>query len=135
MNVPIEYAIPKVHRFLCDEGLRDSVTLVASGGLRTVYDVAKAIALGADACVIGTAELGAIGCTRLGSCEQGLGCPFGITTTDPELSKLVHVEAGAQQVVNLYQSWRRQLAAILHALGLNSIAELRGRTDTLVYLE
>ncbi len=136
--MPIEYAIPKVHRFLEGEGIRDQLTVMASGGVRTAYDVAKAIALGADGCVIGTAELVAIGCTRLGSCEQGLGCPFGITTTDPERSRLVEVESAAQRIVNMYTSWRRQLAGILRALapfGINSIRALRGRTDVLVYLE
>lgn len=133
--MPIEYAIPKVHRFLESEGIRDELTIVASGGIRTAYDVAKAIALGADGCVIGTAELVAIGCTRLGSCEQGLGCPFGITTTDPERSKLVEVETAWRSIVNLYVSWQWQLAGILRALGMKSIRELRGRTDTLVYLE
>jgi glutamate synthase domain-containing protein 2 len=136
--MPIEYAIPKVHRFLESEGIRDQLTIMASGGIRTAYDVAKAIALGADGCVIGTAELVAIGCTRLGSCEQGLGCPFGITTTDPERSKLVEVESAWQRIVNLYTSWLWQLAGILRALapyGVKSIGELRGRTDVLVYLE
>jgi glutamate synthase domain-containing protein 2 len=133
--MPIEYAIPKVHRFLSDEGLREGITLMASGGIRSAYDVAKAIALGADGCVIGTAELAAIGCSRLGSCEQGLGCPFGITTTDPERSKLVEVESAWRQIVNLYQSWQLQMAGILRALHLRSISELRGRTDALVYLE
>ena len=136
--MPIEYAIPKVHRFLEAEGIRDQLTVMASGGIRTAYDVAKAIALGADGCVIGTAELVAIGCTRLGSCEQGLGCPFGITTTDPERSKLVQVDSAWQRIVNLYTSWLWQLAGILRALapyGVKSIGELRGRTDVLVYLE
>jgi glutamate synthase domain-containing protein 2 len=133
--MPIEYAIPKVHHFLEEEGIRDELTIVASGGIRTVYDVAKAIALGADGCVIGTAELVAIGCTRLGSCEQGLGCPFGITTTDPERSKLVDSQAAWKNIVNLYTSWLWQLAGILEALGMKSISELRGRTDVLVFLE
>jgi glutamate synthase domain-containing protein 2 len=133
--MPIEYAIPKVHRFLESEGIRDQLTIMASGGIRSAYDVAKAIALGADGCIIGTAELVAIGCTRLGSCEQGLGCPFGITTTDPERSKLVEVEAAWEQIVKLYTSWLRQTAGILRALGMASIGQLRGRTDLLVYLE
>lgn len=133
--MPIEYAVPKVHRFLEAEGIRDRLTIVASGGIRTAYDIAKAIALGADGCVIGTAELVAIGCTRLGSCEQGLGCPFGITTTDPERSKLVDADSGWQRIVNLYTSWTWQLAGILKMLGMKSVGELRGRSDLLVYLE
>jgi glutamate synthase domain-containing protein 2 len=133
--MPTEYAIPKVHRFLEAEGVRDEIIVIASGGIRTAYDVAKAIALGADGCAIGTAELVALGCTRLGSCEKGTGCPFGITTTDPELSKQVDALQGWQRIVNLYKGWQAQLAGILQALGMRSIAKLRGRSDLLVYLE
>ncbi len=132
--MPIEYAIPKVHRFLTEEGIRDEVVLMASGGIRTAYDVAKAIALGADGAVIGTAELVALGCTRLGTCEKDKGCPLGITTTDPELSALIDPEEGARLIVNMYRSWRAQLVGILKALGLKSIEDLKGRTDLLVYL-
>ncbi len=133
--MPIEFAIPKVHRFLKAEGIRDDITLMASGGLRTAFDVAKAIALGADGAVIGTAELVALGCIRVASCEKGLGCPFGITTTDPEHAKKIDSDVGYMQIVNLYTSWLWQLAGILKILGLNSIAELRGRSDLLVYLD
>ncbi len=133
--MPIEYAIPKVHHFLTAEGIRDEVTLMASGGLRTAYDVAKAIALGADGAIIGTAELVAIGCIRIAQCEKGLGCPFGITTTDPEHAKLVDPQASWQRIVNMYTAWLWQLAGILDRFGMTSIAELRGRSDLLLYLE
>jgi len=131
--MPIEYAIPKVHRYLMAEGVRDEIVVMASGGIRSAYDVAKAIALGADGCVIGTAEAVAVGCTQCGNCERGRGCQVGITTTDPELSLLITPDWGAQRIVNLYSSWANQWRAILGRLGLNSIRELRGRTDLLVY--
>jgi len=131
--MPIEYAIPKVHRYLAAEGVRDEVTVMASGGIRTAYDVAKAIALGADGCVIGTAETVAVGCTHCGNCERGRGCQVGITTTDPELSLLIDPQWGAQRIINLYTSWAEQWKTILAGLGLRSIKELRGRTDLLVY--
>jgi glutamate synthase domain-containing protein 2 len=131
--MPIEYAIPKVHRYLVSEGVRDEITLIASGGIRTAYDVAKAVALGADGCVIGTAEAAAVGCTHCGNCERGRGCQVGITTTDPELSLLIDPEWGARRIVNMYHSWSKQWRIILGNLGLRSIDELRGRTDLLTY--
>ena len=73
--MPIEYAIPKVHKFLVAEGIRDQITLIASGGIRTAYDALKAIALGADGVVIGTAEMVALGCVRCACCESGRGLP------------------------------------------------------------
>jgi glutamate synthase domain-containing protein 2 len=132
--MPIEYAIPKVHRFLVEEGIREQVTLMASGGLRTAFDVAKAIALGADGAILGTAELVAIGCTRIGQCEKGLGCPYGITTTDPEHAQKIDPVEAWQRIANLYTAWLWQLAGMLEMLGMRSIAELRGRSDLLVYL-
>lgn len=133
--MPIEYAIPKVHRFLEQEGIRDEVTLMASGGLRTAFDVAKAIALGADGVILGSAELVAIGCIRIAQCEKGLGCPFGITTTDPEHARKIDADVGWRRIVNLYTGWQWQIAGILQWLGLESIRELRGRSDLLIYLE
>ncbi|MHC4455994.1 MAG: glutamate synthase-related protein, partial [Planctomycetota bacterium] len=133
--MPIEYAIPKVHRFLLAEGIRNEMTLVASGGLRTAWDVAKAIALGADAVVIGTSELVALECIRCGVCESGRGCPRGIATTDPELSATLDLDWATQRLINLFHSWSVQLQDILWRLGLRTVRELVGRTDLLAHLD
>jgi glutamate synthase domain-containing protein 2 len=133
--MPIEYAIGRVHNFLTDEGVRDKVTLIASGGIRSAHDVAKAIALGADGVVIGTAELVALECVRCSRCESGRGCPRGIATTDPELSGKMDLDWGTQRLINLYSAWRKTLVGVLQRLGLCSVGELRGRTDLLMHLD
>ncbi|MBI4334169.1 MAG: alpha-hydroxy-acid oxidizing protein [Chloroflexi bacterium] len=133
--MPIEYAIPKVHRFLINEGLRDRVCLMASGGIRNAMDVAKAIALGADGVVIGTADLVALECVRCSNCESGRGCPRGIATTDPELSCMITEEWAEQRLVNMYMAWRKQWCEILRRYGLRSTRELVGRSDLLVHLD
>jgi len=129
--MPIEYAVTKVHKFLVEEGVRDELVLMASGGIRTAHDIAKAIALGADGVIVGTSELVALGCVRCGNCESGRGCPRGIATTDPELDVQITPEWGAQRIINLYASWEKQLKSLLRRLGLKSIRDLRGRTDLL----
>jgi glutamate synthase domain-containing protein 2/NAD-dependent dihydropyrimidine dehydrogenase PreA subunit len=133
--MPIEYAVPKVHRFLQEEGVRDKITVVASGGIRTPHDVAKIIALGADSVCTGTADLVALECIRCHNCESGRGCARGIATTDPELMGLIDLEWGTQRIINLFLAWKRELVRILKRLGMKSISELVGRTDCLVHLD
>ena len=111
------------------------MTLVASGGVRNPYDIVKAIALGADGCVVGTAELVALGCVRCARCSTGRGCPRCIATTDKALAPKVDLEWGAQRIINLYNAWRNELVTILQRLGLRSVSELRGRSDLLMHLD
>jgi glutamate synthase domain-containing protein 2 len=129
--MPIEYAIPKVHQFLVAEGVRDQMTLIASGGIRTAWDIAKAIALGADGVVIATTEMVALECIRCGRCESGRGCPRGIATTDTELSQTYSLEWATQRLTNLFHSIAMQLQDILCRFGMTSVRELVGRSDLL----
>jgi glutamate synthase domain-containing protein 2 len=133
--MPIEYAISNVHQFLTNEGVRDEVTLIVSGGIRNPWDIAKAIAMGADGIVIGTAELVALGCIRCGCCESGRGCPRGICTTDSELLELLTVDWCTRRLVNMHNAFRECLVDILYRLGVESSAALRGRTDLLMHLD
>jgi glutamate synthase domain-containing protein 2 len=131
--MPIEFATAQTHEFLVKEGIRDEVVLIASGGIRTSEDILKAIALGADGVVIGTAELVAIDCVRCGNCERDRGCPIGIATTDPELAPQMTAEWVCGRICNLYKSLAADMEQRLRNLGMCNIAQLRGRWDLLDY--
>jgi len=131
--MPIEYAIRKTHRFLVAEGIRDEITLIASGGLRTAHDIAKAIALGADGVVLGTSDVVALECVRCGNCESGRGCPRGIATTDDKLEMLINADWAAARITNLYRAREKELRSLVASLGLRSCRELRGRLDLVKY--
>ncbi|MCD6235917.1 MAG: 4Fe-4S dicluster domain-containing protein [Thaumarchaeota archaeon] len=130
LGIPIEIAIAVVDDKLREEGLRERVALIASGGIRNSGDVAKAIALGADAVAISTAALVAMGCTLCQHCYTGK-CPWGIATQDPKLRARLNVDEAARRVVNLVKAWSTELKEILGALGLSSIEGLRGNREKL----
>lgn len=125
VGIPIEMAIAAVDERLRREGIRSSVSLVASGGIRNAADIIKAIALGADACYIGTSALIAVGCTMCQKCYTGK-CAWGITTTNPKLVKRLNPEIAYKRLSNLLRAWSIEIKEILGAMGLNAIESLRG---------
>jgi glutamate synthase domain-containing protein 2 len=130
VGIPIEAAIASVDAKLRQQRIRNEVSLIASGGLRSSADVAKAIALGADAVYIGTAALVAMGCRVCGTCYRGL-CPWGIATQREDLASRLDPEEGARQVSNLIHAWTLELSELMGAAGINSIESLRGNRDRL----
>ena len=127
MGMHMEYAIPLCHEKLMDDGLRDYVVFMGSGGFRTWGDVIKGIALGLDGVVLGTADLVAIGCVRDRNCESG--CRSGISTIEPRMQLLRDVEINAQQIINFRSILQAQTTRALAALGMKDIRELRGHYD------
>ncbi|MBN2109986.1 MAG: IMP dehydrogenase [Methanosarcinaceae archaeon] len=130
VGIPIEAAIAAVDQKLNDQGIRNEVSVIASGGIRNSGDLAKSIALGADAVYIGTASLIALGCRVCGNCYRGL-CPWGIATQKPELVERIDPEVGAEHVANLIHAWTLELSELMGAAGINSIESLRGNRERL----
>lgn len=130
VGIPIEAAVAAVDAKLRVQGIRNEVSIIASGGIRQSADVAKVICLGADSVYIGTAALVAMGCRVCGTCYRGL-CSWGIATQRPDLvSRLDPIEA-SHNVKNLIDAWTLELAELMGAAGINSIESLRGNRDRL----
>ena len=125
VGIPIELALASVDKRLRDEGIRNNVSLVAGGSIRSASDVVKAVALGADACYIATAALLALGCHLCRTCQSGK-CNWGIATQRPDLVKRLNPDIGAERLVNLITAWKHEIMEIMGGMGINSIEALRG---------
>lgn len=125
VGIPIELALAQVDERLRQEGIRDSVSVIAAGSVHSSADVVKAIALGADACYIGTAALLALGCHLCRSCHTGK-CNWGIATQREDLVKRLDPDVGYKRLVNLVTAWRHEIQEMMGAMGINSIEALRG---------
>ena len=125
VGIPIELALAAVDQRLRDEGIRDQVSIVVAGSIRSSADLLKAIALGADAAYIGTAALLALGCHLCRSCQTGK-CNWGIATQRPDLVRRLNPDIGVQRLVNLVTAWDHELKEMMGGMGINSIEALRG---------
>ena len=125
VGIPIELALASVDKRLRDEGIRNSVSLIAGGSIRSSADIVKAVALGADACYIATAALVAMGCHLCRKCQTG-NCNWGIATQKPELVNRLDPNVSAQRLINMLTAWRHEIMELMGGMGINSIEALRG---------
>lgn len=115
-------AIPaavEADRALRELGIRDEVSLVISGGVRNGADIAKLLALGADAVAVSTPVLVAMGCTLCGLCNTGR-CPYGINTQNPRLRERLNIEVAAKRVENMLKSMIKELCMFTQLAGKTS---------------
>ena len=125
VGIPIELALAGVDKRLRDEGIRDNVSIVVGGSIRSSTDIVKALALGADCVYIGSAALIALGCHLCRSCHGGK-CNWGIATQVPELVKRLNPDLGYKRLVNLLTAWDHEIKEMMGGMGINSIDGLKG---------
>ncbi|HXG25026.1 MAG TPA: FMN-binding glutamate synthase family protein, partial [Chthonomonadales bacterium] len=147
-GIPTLAALRQAVEALEEMKMFGTVQLIISGGIRTGADVAKALAMGADAVAIGQGALMALGCNspsyridkedidatedyaRLGTapgychhCHTGQ-CPVGITTQDDELEKRLSVEEGARRLRNYLNVMNMELTTLARACGKSNVHHL-----------
>jgi ferredoxin len=123
----IKDGIRSVHTKLIGEGVRDELTLLASGGLAMAEHVAKAMICGADSVFVDFPILIALECRMCRRCTKGLSCPVEI---DAAPSTWV-----AARVVNLLGAWHNQLLEVMGAMGIMDARRLRGETGRAMFFE
>ena len=94
-----------------------------TGGFRDSTDIAKALALGADAVALATSSLLAIGCQQYRICNTGK-CPVGIATQDPKMRARFSIPASKQRFVNFYNTTRDELETLARISGRSNVHDL-----------
>jgi len=149
-GIPTLAAVRLAADALRELGVEREVQLIVSGGIRTGADVAKALALGADAVSIGIAALLALGCNRPNATDQEKGveidvtadyaalgtspgecaachtgrCPVGITTQDDILSRRLDPDLSARRVANYLRALTMEVTMLARACGKSDVHNL-----------
>lgn len=119
--LPPIYAIRRARLHL--DKVNSPVTLCVTGGFRDSTDIAKALALGADAVALATASLIGIGCQQYRICNTGA-CPVGITTQDPKLRARFSIPASAKRLANFFRVTRDELQTLARVNGRSDVHDL-----------
>ena len=139
-GIPTVPAIVLAREALREIKLDGKVSLIASGGIRSGADVAKALALGADAVAIGISALIALNCNReipgsnfleeigvpageCNRCHTGK-CPVGIATQEEKLTNRLDPDEGAERVANFINAMTMEMTLLARSIGKSDVHSL-----------
>lgn len=117
LGMPLRDGLDFVHNALVGAGLRPRIRLGASGKIISAFDIARAMALGADWCNSARGFMFAVGCIQSQSCHTDR-CPVGVATQDPTRARALVVEDKRARVANFHRSTLNALAELTGAAGL-----------------
>ena len=124
LGMPMREGINFVHNALIGIGARDRIKLGASGKIATAFDIARAMALGADWCNSGRGFMFALGCIQSLSCHTDR-CPTGVATQDPSRARALAVPQKTDRVTNFHEATLHALAELIAAAGLDHPQDIR----------
>jgi len=118
IGAPLREGLMLVHNTLVGLGLRDNIRIIASGKLVSAFDIARVMALGADACNMARGFMFAIGCIQAQTCHTGK-CPTGVTSQDPRRYKALDVNQKYRRVAKFQKNTLEALKETTEACGLS----------------
>jgi glutamate synthase domain-containing protein 2 len=124
VGMPLRDGLTFVHSALIGIDLRDRIKLAASGKIVSAFDMARAMALGADWCNAARGFMFAIGCIQSQSCHTDR-CPVGVATQDPSRQRALDVFSKAERVAMFHRSTTKALAEVVAAAGLDHPSQLK----------
>ncbi|MFN3493009.1 MAG: FMN-binding glutamate synthase family protein [Hydrogenophaga sp.] len=123
VGAPLQEGLRLVHNTLVGVNLRDRIKIGASGKIISAFDIARAMAIGADWCNSARGFMFALGCIQAQICHTGQ-CPTGVTTQDPLRQQALVVPDKTTRVYNFHQQTLEALKELVQAAGLHHPSEI-----------
>ena len=123
----VSLAIREVHQALVKAGLRDEITMIASGGIALAEQVIKSLLCGADLVCIDIPLLISLECRLCMNCRKELACPVDINSIDGAYAE--------QRIVNLMGAWHDQMLEMMGAMGIREARRLRGEVGRAMFFD
>jgi glutamate synthase domain-containing protein 2 len=124
LGMPMREGVNFVHNALIGINARDRIRIGAAGKIATAFDMARAMAIGADWCNSARGFMFSLGCIQSLSCHTDR-CPTGVTTQDPTRARALVVPHKIERVYNYHRATLLALAELLAAAGLEHPRDLR----------